>query len=569
MKTRITSFLLTPPLTQALILGVFILVVENGVMLVFLSLGALEGLNWMIKGLIDFLALVIGVSPALYLHLFRPMDRHLAERRQAEELSTTVFNSSPIGIYVVRDGAFRAVNPQFQKDTGYTEDELLGRDSLSMVLPQYRSMVRVAAVEMLKGRRFTPFEYEVASKSGELKWVMETVASIELGGKRAALGYFMDVTESKRVEEALQQSLEKTAHNRQLLLALGNAAQAIQRSITLKEIYRNILDEVANIGFDASLYTLSDDGEHLFVQATTYRPGVLRQVEELTGTPSRDFRVPVVPGSFSHRIVSEGKTILLDPIHEAVAEVLPGLMRPLAPRFASLLGIQEGVGARLTVEGKPYGMLTITGSGLTGDDVPAVSAFANQISIAIEKTRLFQRAQEMAITDGLTGLYNHRHFIELLAVEVRRASRYRRPVALVMMDLDHFKAVNDTYGHQTGDEALNTLAGILRGAVRETDYVARYGGEEFAIILPESTEQASAAMAERIREAVEGHDFTVQGQLVRITVSLGVAACLVETEDAAQDLIRRADQALYAAKRLGRNRVCVYPGPRGYEETGL
>lgn len=540
-------------------LAAFIFAVENAVMFLFFSLGALRDLNWQTKGLIDSLALVIGVSPALYLHLFRPLGSQIEERETAEKRFTTVLNSSPIGMYVVQSGKFQFVNPQFQQDTGYTEDELLGRDAYSLVLPEYRKMVREEAIRMLKAERSTPFEYRVATKRGEARWIMETVASLQFRGKRAALGNFMDVTERKRVEEALHESLERTAHNRQLLLALSKAAQAIQRSVTLKDIYRNTLNEVTNAGYQASLYALNDQGDRLLIQATTFQRAVLRELEDLTGMPPGNFHVPVVPGTFIHKIVSEGEPIILDPFLQAVAEVLPVSLHPLGDKVASLLGISTGVGARLTVDGKPYGMLTITGSGLTDEDVPAVSAFANQISIAIEKTELFQRVQEMAMTDGLTGLYNYRRFHELLAMEVKRARRYKRPVTLVMMDIDHFKVVNDTYGHQSGDEVLKLLAGVLRASVRETDFVARYGGEEFVILLPETPGEAACGMAERIRKTVDGYEFMVQGHGVTLTLSLGVAWCLPKEGVTAPEMVRRADQALYQAKRQGRNLVCAYP----------
>lgn len=127
----------------------------------------------------------------------------VSERKQAEELFKKLFNSSPVGIYIVQDGKFQFVNPQFQKQTGYSEDELLGTESLLLVLPEDRSMVRENAVKMLKGERSSPYEYRVVIKNGETRWIMEKVASIQYLGRRATLGYYMDITERKRTEEEL------------------------------------------------------------------------------------------------------------------------------------------------------------------------------------------------------------------------------------------------------------------------------------------------------------------------------------------------------------------------------
>jgi diguanylate cyclase (GGDEF)-like protein/PAS domain S-box-containing protein len=130
--------------------------------------------------------------------------RDITERKQAETLFKTLFSSSPIGIYIVQDGKFQFVNPQFQKHTGYSEDELLGMDSLKIVLPEDRNMVRENAVKMLKGERSSPYEYRVINKCGETRWIMETVTSIQYQGRRATLGNYMDITERKLMEEQLK-----------------------------------------------------------------------------------------------------------------------------------------------------------------------------------------------------------------------------------------------------------------------------------------------------------------------------------------------------------------------------
>ena len=166
------------------------------------------------------------------------------------------------------------------------------------------------------------------------------------------------------------------------------------------------------------------------------------------------------------------------------------------------------------------------------------------------KERLIAELERLATRDELTGLYNYRHFHDQLKAEVLRTLRYQRPLCLMVVDVDHFKAVNDALGHAEGDRVLTGIARIMDAKSRAADSVFRYGGEEFAIILPETLCDQALAMAERVRQAVE------QAELApaqRVTVSVGVAEFRA-TEDA-DVLFRRADTALYAAKRAGRNRV--------------
>ena len=166
----------------------------------------------------------------------------------------------------------------------------------------------------------------------------------------------------------------------------------------------------------------------------------------------------------------------------------------------------------------------------------------------------------LANTDALTQLANRRHFMEILQQEVERAHRYARPVALIMVDLDHFKKVNDKYGHAQGDEVLRATADVLRGVCRDVDLAGRLGGEEFALLLPETDAEGARTVAERVRtrmEAMRHHAraASVAGETFGVTASLGVAA--LEPSATAEDVLRRADEVLYAAKAAGRNRVEV------------
>ncbi len=156
--------------------------------------------------------------------------------------------------------------------------------------------------------------------------------------------------------------------------------------------------------------------------------------------------------------------------------------------------------------------------------------------------------------DGLTQIYNKRYFMESLEREIARSNRYRRDMSLVMFDLDHFKNINDGYGHLAGDQVLKVLASTVKGKIRREDLFARYGGEEFAIVLPEIDGYNSHQFAEKVRRIVEATDFMFEGTKIPVTISMGVAVLDQDTADAAA-LIKRADERLYEAKNAGRN--CV------------
>ena len=190
----------------------------------------------------------------------------------------------------------------------------------------------------------------------------------------------------------------------------------------------------------------------------------------------------------------------------------------------------------------------------TARDIRLIKVFAIQLGAAVKNAQLY----EQAITDGMTKLYLHRYFKQRLADEIKRAARFKRRIAMIMVDIDHFKLLNDNYGHQTGDEVLKHVAAILRRAVRTHDLPARYGGEEFALVLPETDMLGAVAVAERIRRSIENEVIEFGGAVIRKTASFGVAVF----PDCANDmdsLIKAADVALYWSKEHGRNQVTAAP----------
>ncbi|MEK6651363.1 MAG: diguanylate cyclase [Nitrospirota bacterium] len=190
------------------------------------------------------------------------------------------------------------------------------------------------------------------------------------------------------------------------------------------------------------------------------------------------------------------------------------------------------------------------------DTAAVFSLIGNNISLIAEKIKLFQETQRLALTDGLTGLYNVRFFYDMLNKEIARSRRYHTLFSLILFDIDDFKIINDTHGHQAGDDVLRSVASTLKTVSRETDIVVRYGGEEFILMLPSTPKHEALTLADRIREKVE--EFSYLGkETVKITMSGGVATFPEDAEDS-KTLLYAADMAMYEAKGKGKKQVCCY-----------
>jgi diguanylate cyclase (GGDEF)-like protein len=239
-------------------------------------------------------------------------------------------------------------------------------------------------------------------------------------------------------------------------------------------------------------------------------------------------------------------------------EQLIGQMKDAVPELPIVMLTRQG-DERLAVEVMKAGAFDY----LRKDDLDA-SVLHRTVRNAVDRARLLlevqranDRLRDWAIRDGLTGLFNHRHFQELLRTEFARSARYGQVLACLMVDLDHFKQINDTYGHPFGDEVLKQVANTLVAEARKVDIVARYGGEEFVLVLPNTDVAGARIVAERICERIGHQPVSHDGVTVAVTLSVGVATSddpRCSTENA---LVKQADAALYRAKRAGRNRVCL------------
>lgn len=303
-------------------------------------------------------------------------------------------------------------------------------------------------------------------------------------------------------------------------------------------------------------------GEALAARMAQYRALGLA-VERLAALPPTE--TEGLPGSAGEllRVVGEtAREVLGGPTPVLTAEPSGLFERWVAQRRTPLLvedlhrdfrfdvraapaGVRSFVGAPLIVEGRVAGILRQAadrGAAYRAVDLRLLSALAGLASVALENAALLVRTRELAVTDGLTGLANHRFLMERLGEECARARRLGSGLSLLMADVDHFKRYNDTHGHQAGDEALVSVAALLRRQIRRTDFVGRFGGEEFVVLLPETPVPEAQGIAEELRRRCE--------RSLPVTLSIGVA----EGHDP-ETLLAAADGALYGAKAAGRNRV--------------
>ena len=369
--------------------------------------------------------------------------------------------------------------------------------------------------------------------------------------------------ENVRFLETISPAVALTIRNARTVRSLADTNRQLDRKVfeleLLNEISRN-LNVVGDLGDILSTVL------ELSARGTQAEAGAVHLFDPSTGTLNRAALCGDLPPLDGAPPIAIG-TGLLGSVGQSLKPLVVGPGHPFGPSelsFAPDGEIQSILSVPLTLERRLVGLLTMVnksgGRAFSESDLTWMQTVANHAASVIENLRLFKLATE----DGLTGLYVHRYFQIRLREELSRALRHGRPVALVFLDIDHFKSINDQHGHPTGDLVLREIARRVRANLREIDVPARYGGEEMAVILPETDAAGALVVAERIRKAIEAQSFGNDGQALAVTASLGVGSVQPGApgrtgrdalDSLARDLVERADQALYAAKRGGRNRT--------------
>ncbi len=322
---------------------------------------------------------------------------------------------------------------------------------------------------------------------------------------------------------------------------LRKASAAVTEKLQMDQAVSHILDQLNEVvPYDSASVQLLDGNELYIIGGRGWK-----NIDDVIG-----LRFPV-PGDNPNSVVIETGMPYRLP---ETWKVYKKFNEPPHNHIRSWLGVP------LIFQGKTIGLLAIDSSepdDFSEDDVKIAAEFANQVAVALENARIFQETQTQAITDPLTGLYNRRGLFELGKVEFARSIRLDHSFSAIMLDLDHFKNINDEHGHSAGDLVLCEFASRCKGCIREIDYIGRYGGEEVIILLPDTSVKACQIVAERLRKAIANLPIRISEELeINVTASLGVA-CRDENTTNLEMLIARADQAMYVAKHKGRNRVAI------------
>jgi diguanylate cyclase (GGDEF)-like protein len=334
-------------------------------------------------------------------------------------------------------------------------------------------------------------------------------------------------------------SRERRGHR---LETLSFISKALSSTIKVEEMLETMVDQTRGIvPYDRSALFIADPGK---------RSLVLRAQRGFLPAGAEEVRIAFDHGLAGY-VATHGRSLLFSDLKERrrAVDIVPGAAGQ--ERIRSFLGLpvrhQEGlVGVWILVSDQP--------GRFDADDLDMLSVVAAQAGTLISNAVLHQTVERLAVTDGLTGLYNHRHFQERLQYEIERGERHEEPLSLLLLDIDHFKKINDTFGHPFGDKVLKALAAELGRLARRVDFVARYGGEEFAIILVSTDRRGCRASAQRVLKAVRALRIPHEGGVFTFTLSVG-AATFPDDAGTREDLVRRADQALYAAKERGRDRA--------------
>lgn len=392
-------------------------------------------------------------------------------------------------------------------------------------------------------------------------WFLTAAVTSFAGAALASVaGHTVRQARERAAQAAGEQAQEQVNTLQETIVQLTAATEALsvrlRRYVTLREVTEALSRHPGDL--EALLATVTEQT----LRVLDHADGILVSLVEpprhelvLRGARWRRDPPPATPPTigdlFDEWVVRQGQPLIVrDTARDfRFPQDAAGDRRPLEALIAApLVSAQRVLGVLRAESG--------TADCFSPEDLRVLDIVADLAAMAIENTRLYVRTAELAITDDLTGLAVHRYFHERCGEELARARRHRRPASILLIDLDHFKRYNDTYGHSAGDKLLRTIAHTLRRLHNPGDLIARYGGEEFAVLLHGIGRDGAARQAEAIRAALAAQPIVLRQSASVITVSIGVA---VFPDDGEQkdDVLRAADQRLYRAKENGRNQVCA------------
>ncbi|NUQ86634.1 MAG: PAS domain S-box protein [Anaerolineales bacterium] len=451
------------------------------------------------------------------------IQRDITERKRIEEaladseaeLRALFASMHDVVLVIDREGVYRKIGPTNPSLLVRPPAELLGKNLRDVFPSSEAETFRAVAEEVLQTNQVAHVEYELLI-NGQPVWFQATISPLDA---ETTLWVAHDITGRKEMEEALR---------------------------TAEANYRSIF-EYATVG----IYQSTPEGRSLRANPMMARIFGYDSPEDfINGIASMEmdyYANPADRQEFQRRITDEGE------VHGLISENKRKDGAHIWTQESARV-VRDANGNILYYEGF---VADITERKRAEEELQRARDALEEINRELQGS--LEREKLLACTDGLTGLYNHRHFFELAAREFHAALRHRRPLAFLMFDMDEFKGVNDSLGHAAGDRLLARVAEAAVAQVRASDVIARYGGDEFIALLPHASAQQALPVAERIRASVASLRIEGMEKIPEITLSIGIAELVREPPDEkVERVIQRADEALYAAKAQGRNRTVVY-----------
>lgn len=476
-------------------------------------------------------------------------------RRASEEQFRTIFEGAPIGIARLDlEGRVVDANRALERMSGYATGELRGRAFTDLVAGDDVEAAGRDLISLVAGGRETyQAERRYTQKDGAIVWANVTVSVVRdvSGQPQFCIGMVEDITDRKNAEEALRKSnkrltgwvaeLEQRTREIGLLSEMGDLLQACRSAEEAHAVIARMAPQVfPNVAGSVSVISVANN---------------LVETVAAWGPPTGER----VFGPDECWALRRGRAHLVEDLQLGL--ICKHMHRPLALPYVCV---------PMLAHGEALGLLNLNlpDEGRVSDALQRLGmTVAEHVALALANLRLHETLRAQSIRDPLTNLFNRRYMEESLEREMRRAVRGRHSVGIIMLDLDHFKRVNDEYGHEAGDTVLRELGSVLQRNIRGEDIACRYGGEEFTLILPEASLGDAAQRAEQLRVAIKALPIRYRKQtLGPITVSLGVAV-FPDHGPTGEAVLRAADAALYQAKGRGRDRVTVNAGSSTTPET--
>lgn len=463
--------------------------------------------------------------------------RMIQERlRESEALYRSIINASPDTIAITDLlGNIRYASPIALQMFGYDSPiDLDNRTLMEFLVPEERKRAVQNLGKLAQGEKMAVDEYRAFRKDGTIFHfeVNGEVLRQEDGQPYGFVFVLRDVSVRKEMEAGQHQRMQELEALRE---TMNDISSELELSRVLTAIVRRVL---ALLGAGECEVALVDQDSRKLRIVVSYN-----RDKDYTGLEMEDGEGIMGRATQTRRTVIiedyatwEGRSPQFEPVHRTVICV------PLLYNQELLGAISVGADPDL----KKFDLR----------DIRMIEMFSQQAAIAIHNARLFSEVQRLAVTDALTGIYNRRAFFDRARQEYNRSVRYGHRISVIMLDVDHFKVINDRFGHAAGDEALRTIANLCTSNLRACDILGRYGGEEFTILVPETPLNGALSIAQRLCDQIAAISISSERGVIRVTASIGVAEMCEETSGL-DELIDRADQALYRAKQSGRNRVAI------------